>query len=215
MGFEKLKAVLPFRIRSFLIRIYSKKLLKDWKLNGCPIPPPHVVKENIIHEYREKTGIMLLIETGTFLGDMVEAQKKCFVKIISIELSLELFNKAKRRFKRERNVEIIYGDSGEILPRVLSKINDPAIFWLDGHYSEGNTARGDTTCPVYKELSAIFESKIPEYVILIDDARCFTGEGDFPEIGKLTEFIKTRNANCEITNENDIIRIVQHPENQL
>lgn len=205
-----LKAIIPNNVWSLLKKIYSIKQLKDWKLNGFPNPPPHIVKENVIHGYREKTGYMLFIETGTFLGDMVEVQKKHFKKIISIELSRDLYKKAQKRFKRDRNVEIIQGDSGEILPLVLSNIEVPAIFWLDGHYSEGFTAKGDIACPVYKELSAIFNSKIPEYVILIDDARCFTGVGDFPEIGELIDFIRTRCGNCEITIESDIIRIVQH-----
>lgn len=74
---------------------------------------------------------------------MVEAQKTRFKKIISIELGVDLFVKAKKGFKNDKNVVIIQGDSREMLPKILKDINKPAIFWLDGHYSAGITAKGD------------------------------------------------------------------------
>jgi hypothetical protein len=47
---------------------------------------PHIVKQMAIAEYQQKYGYGTLIETGTYLGDMIEAQKKRFTHIISIEL---------------------------------------------------------------------------------------------------------------------------------
>jgi uncharacterized LabA/DUF88 family protein len=207
MIIKLLTAVLPVSLLTILKKIYSKKQLRDWYSNGCPVPPPHIVKQLTIKEYQKRSGYKILIETGTFLGDMVEAQKKCFEKIISIELSVELYKKAVKRFKRHSNVEIVYGDSGQVLPEIMKDIDIPAIFWLDGHYSEGITAKGDTDCPIYNELTAIFNDKNLKNIILIDDARCFTGKGDFPRLDELTGFIKTRNQKCQISLENDIIRV--------
>jgi protein-L-isoaspartate O-methyltransferase len=67
------------------------------------------------------------VETGTSMGDMVEAQNKRFRKIITIELSIELFKKAKKRFVNDKNVVIVQGDSGQVLPEVLKEIDEPAI----------------------------------------------------------------------------------------
>jgi len=37
------------------------------------------------------------VETGTYLGDMIEAQKTRFKKIISIEIEIGLFEKAQKK----------------------------------------------------------------------------------------------------------------------
>jgi len=80
-----------------------------------------------------------------------------------------------------------------VLPEILEKINKPAIFWLDGHYSEGISVKGDKKCPIIEELDAIFNNKKLNHIILIDDARCIIVKGDYPTIEKLTEYIKSKN----------------------
>jgi len=181
---------------------------QQWHKDGCPVPPPHMVKQMAIKEYRDKYGYEILVETGTFLGDMVEAQKKIFRKIYSIELGVDLFNEAVRRFRRDKNVIIVQGDSGKVLPKILSEIDSPAIFWLDGHYSAGITAKGDKECPIYEELDAIFDDKQFNHIILIDDARCFIGQGDYPTIAQLTEYVKGKNDKYQVEVRDDIIRYV-------
>jgi hypothetical protein len=139
---------------------------------------------------------------------MVEAQKTNFKKIISIELGTELYEKAKERFTNDKNVLIIKGDSGKVLPTVLVNINEPVIFWLDGHYSSGVTALGEKEFPIFEELNAILNSKQLNHVLLIDDARLFNGEGDYPTIDKLTEYIRSKNEKYEVEVKYDIIRYV-------
>jgi hypothetical protein len=139
---------------------------------------------------------------------MVEAQKNNFEKIISIELGDDLYSNAKIRFKKNKNIIILKGDSGKILPTILSDLKDPAIFWLDGHYSAGVTAKGEKDCPIFEELNSIFQSKKFNHILLIDDARCFNGEGDYPTIEKLIEYVKSKNENYQVEVKNDIIRFL-------
>ena len=73
--------------------------LERWEASGRPAPPPHVVKQRVIKEYAEKYNLEILIETGTFRGDMVEAMKNVFDQIYSVELSHALFQAARRRFR--------------------------------------------------------------------------------------------------------------------
>lgn len=205
------KAISPFLPQWALNpikKVYRKKQFAEWNKNGCPVPPPHIVKQMTIAEYRDKYQYGVLVETGTYLGDMVDAQKKRFQKIFSIELGFELFKNATRRFKNDKNVTIVQGDSGKVLPKILSEINEPAIFWLDGHYSAGITAKGEKECPIFEELDAIFNSKRFNHILLIDDARCFIGEGDYPTIPQLTEYIKSKNEKYQVEVKNDIIRFV-------
>lgn len=96
---------------------------------------PHVIKQEVIINFQKKYSIKILVETGTFWGEMIYAQRKNFEKIISIELLQKLYNAASKRFKKYKNIEIINGDSEEILNQIITQILEPAIFWLDGHYS--------------------------------------------------------------------------------
>lgn len=186
----------------------QRKLINQWQKDGCPAPPPHAIKAQAIADYQQKYQYKTLIETGTFLGDMVEAQKQRFHNIISIELGYDLYMKAKRRFKNDLNVTIVQGDSGKILPNILVDINEPAIFWLDGHYSAGITAKGDKECPIFEELDSIFSHKKLDHILLIDDARCFVGEGDYPTIEELTDYIQEKNEFYHVEVKHDIIRCV-------
>lgn len=195
----------------------SKKVrtLKKWEKAGRPAPPPHYIKQQAIEEYQSTTGCTILVETGTFKGDMVFAQKDNFEHIYSIELSEKLFEEAKKRFVNNKNVTILQGDSGKVLHTLIKEIKSPAIFWLDGHYSAGETAKGEKDCPIYEELSAIFSEPNPGHIILIDDARCFNGAGDYPTIEALTAFIKQKDPAYKVTVKDDLIRysLPRHHEN--
>ena len=105
----------------------------------------------------------------------------------------------------DKKITILQGDSGKVLFDLCIQITEPAIFWLDGHYSEGITAKGDKFCPIYEELSAIFQSQKLPHVLLIDDARLFIGKNDYPTISDLTDFILRNRPEASVSSENDII----------
>jgi hypothetical protein len=184
---------------------------KRWLRKGRPNPPPHRVKQEIIQKFQRRSNYTTFVETGTFRGDMVEAQKRQFDTIYSIELSQYYYERAVERFKGIPHIHLLFGDSSVVLPSIIAKLVSPAIFWLDGHYSAGQTAKGDKECPILEEIDAIFSGKPLDHIILIDDARCFTGEGDYPTIESLTAFIQEKDNRYHIAVENDVIRsIVVH-----
>jgi hypothetical protein len=201
-----LKLIVPDSILETRIRKGIKRQLEQWHYDGCPFPPPHIVKQITIAYYQKKYSISTLIETGTYIGDMIEAQKKRFKRIFTIELSSVLYEKAKSRFAYDKNIVLLHGNSGQVLPNLLKEINEPAIFWLDGHYSGGITAKGTKDCPILEELKAIFENSKFENVLLIDDARLFIDKADYPSIGKLNDYIRSKNKSYEMEIKNDIIR---------
>jgi hypothetical protein len=203
-----IKPLVPQFIFRQLKKTEEAKEIVIWTKNGCPAPPPHAIKQKIIADYQQESGFSTLIETGTYLGDMVEAQRSRFKKVISIELGQDLFEKAKNRFRKNKNVSIMQGDSGTVLPIIMKDLNEPAIFWLDGHYSAGITAQGDKDCPIFEELDAIFQGKKFDHILLVDDARCFTGEGDYPTIEKLTSYVKSKNDKYRVEVKHDVIRFV-------
>jgi len=147
------------------------------------------------------------IETGTHLGDTLAyvAQQKG-VHATSIELDEAYFRAAKQRFLRYTNVTILQGDSGKLLPEHVRQLQEPALFWLDGHYSGGDTGKGELDTPVSAELEAILGSPVKGHVILIDDARCFDGNQNYPHLDRLLETVRRKDTH-HIEVSTDIIRL--------
>lgn len=154
-----------------------------WVLKGMPLPTIPAAKRSIILALIEKHGLRTFVETGTFKGDTLAVVAATGIRSISVELSHEYFNRANQRFAGRRNVELHQGDAGEVLPRIVATLSEPALFWLDGHYSAGETAHGELASPVSAEVQCILDSPVKGHVMLIDDAHDFTGEGGYPELG--------------------------------
>jgi len=177
----------------------------------CPPDEDNRIRMNMNCVFIDTGRERILIETGTYLGDMVYAMRKSFSKILSFELDQSLYEQARRRFAADRHIEIIHGDSGQLLPQYLTNINERCLFWLDGHYSGGITARGELDTPIKRELEHIFAHAISDHVILIDDARCFTGQNDYPTLDELRELVSERTQGWQFSVEDDVVRI--HPDN--
>lgn len=185
-----------------------EKTAREWAAAGRPVPPPHGVKECVVADYAKRYGLRVLVETGTYTGEMVEAMRFSFRKIVSIELSHELAEKAKRVFAPDPRVRIIEGDSGKVLRETAAELREPALFWLDGHYSAGVTALGEDVTPVLKELGWLLDSEQRGHVILIDDARCFGTDAGYPSLEELRAFVRSKVGDTvEIAVEGDSIRI--------
>jgi hypothetical protein len=153
----------------------------------------------------------VLVETGTLRGDTVAALRSKFDRVYSVELDDRLFEQACARFRGASNVQILHGDSGKVLPAILADLQQPAMFWLDGHYSGGITAKGDTDTPLRDELRAIFSHRMPGHVTLIDDARCL-GSGDYPSFEAVVQLVRGLNPAVQVIVAEDIVRIYPEPE---
>jgi len=203
---QSIKKIFP---KKFIDYIKNKKSILTWYLDSKPVPPPHIIKQKTIRNYAKKYKIKAFIETGTYKGKMVEAVKKDFEKIYSIELDKTLYEKARIKFENEKHIKIIQGDSGEKLFEILKTIKEPCIFWLDGHYSGDITAKGNLNTPIFNELISIFNHPIKNHIILIDDARLFVGKNDYPTIEELKFFIRDNDKNLELKVKSDIINIAK------
>jgi hypothetical protein len=171
------------------------------------VPPPRSVKHWTILRYARRFGPRVFIETGTFRGDTVEAVRLHFDRICSIDLGQKLFEDARARFSAFPRITILQGDSGEILSTYLEKINEPCLFWLDGHYSEGATAKGLEDTPLMREIRYILSHPAASaHVILIDDARCLGQEPSWPTEAWLREASQAAGyAGFEVAD--DVVRI--------
>jgi hypothetical protein len=199
----------------WLLNCYFERLIrkdcKKWLNGGATTSPPHGVKKVTVRNYQKMSGYGVLVETGTYHGAMVFAQLDYFKSIYSVELAGDLYKQATKRFKKYHNVHLYHGDSTNVLPDILKCLAEPAIFWLDGHYSGGETAKGEKDCPVWAELEHILDQNLP-HIILIDDARCFVGQNDYPAISELQQYLMKKNRKHSFEVKDDIIRIVLNYE---
>ena len=191
--------------REIVLAISQRRQIGVWRRSGSPVPPPEPFKQATVAAYGRGFRLSTLVETGTYLGDMVEAQRRRFRRVWSIELSPDLYRSTLARFVEAPNVTLLQGDSGNLLPSVLERLDGPALFWLDGHYSAGNTARGHLDTPVKQELEAILGTAV-NHVILVDDARCF-GTGDYPPLEEVQALVTSLRPGWTCLVRDDIIRI--------
>ncbi|RJR07505.1 hypothetical protein C4588_06745 [Candidatus Parcubacteria bacterium] len=189
--------------------VYLRQLteLLLWRLKGTGITP-HIVKQKVVLFYAARFSISTLIETGTYLGFMVNAVKREFRQIYSVELDEKLYQRAKNKFRRFDHIVLFQGDSAVIIPRILSQIQHACLFWLDAHYSGGITAKEAFETPILQELRHILSHPLaPQHVILIDDARNFAGANDYPTLQEVEQLVSTMCSTSVMSVSNDIIRI--------
>lgn len=191
-----------------LIRASNQRmLLRKWK-KGLPMTgPPHFIKQQIIKKYAVDFNLDTLVETGTYLGDMVYAVKDDFREIFSVEFDDALFKRAKRLFANYPHIHIVNGDSSKVLPKILNSLSKPCLFWLDAHYSQGLTSKADEETPIKEEIKYILETSENRHVVLIDDAHLFMGQNAYPALGKLRTFVLKEHPDWVFEVKDDIIRL--------
>jgi hypothetical protein len=207
------KALLPRPVRHYVRLIWrpEPRPFWDWvRLAGLPspVPPTPGFKHRVIAEYAH--GFDTFVETGTFRGDTIEAVRSTFRAVWSIELSHNLAAAARRRFAASPNVQIVEGDSGAILPGLLAHLDGPVLFWLDGHWCGGETAKGEIETPLLAELRAVLARHDAD-VILIDDARLL-GRGDYPSVQTVAVLVRAALPARTIAITHDIARITPAAE---
>lgn len=189
-----------------LERVAQAIALYDWEKRRCP-PAPSLLKQRTVKAYGKALSSQVLVETGTYMGAMVDACKDRFSRIYSIELDPALCRRARQRFAHLPHITILCGDSGVLLPSVLPELTQPCLFWLDAHYSGGITARGDLQTPIAQELRHILDHCPTEHAILIDDAHLFVGEDGYPTLEQVRALVGDRRPGWTFAVKDDIIRI--------
>jgi hypothetical protein len=117
------------------------------------------------------------VESGTHLGHTISRLHNHFKKLYTVEISEHYYNICKNEFKSFNNVELVLGDSLKVFPEFIKKIDSNAIFWLDGHWSCGNTGKGDIEVPLLEEIK-IIDSFKKKAALIIDDVRLFGSKND-------------------------------------
>lgn len=190
--------------------VNDRRIFLQWRLTGRPIPPPPTVKHAIVESYRKRFRTRVFVETGTFAGGMIDAVARRFDRVFSIELDPTWHARAVERFRSLPQVTLLLGDSGERLADVLRQLDEPALFWLDAHYSGPITARGAIDSPIVKELEAIRAHPTRGHVVLIDDMRYFNGGDGYLHLEELVQWIRSVDPAGAVEIRDDILRWHPH-----
>jgi len=119
-----------------------------------------------------KIPCQIFVETGTYMGETTKVASSLFEKVHTIEIAPHFYQRAKTIFSTT-NVTCHLGDSSIVLKDICPTLDKPTCFWLDGHWSAGNTGKGIKSVPLYEELEIIMNMCSQVCVILIDDCRLF------------------------------------------
>lgn len=154
-----------------------------------------------------KIGKENFIETGTETGRACLWASKHFNNIYSIEINPILYQECKYKFNDYKNIHLYFGDTLNELPRILEVCSTSRFFWLDAHYSGGNSDCGKIKIPLLEELEIIRNFNSKEDVIVIDDARLIGTNNGWENLSleKLGENLHSINKDFIISIYNDTI----------
>ena len=176
-----------------------------WILRGRPERSPHLLKQKVVREYGEKFGLKILVETGTYYGEMVAAMKRRFGRIYSIEFVPALAERAQRKFAGDAHIRVFCGDSRVVMPEVLTLLKGPALFWLDAGYYGWIGKQGDQQ-RLSAELEMILSHPL-QHIILLDDARGLTGRDGVPSVADVKGYVESKFPTRQVRVEHDIMRV--------
>ncbi len=172
---------------------------------------PGAAKRELLSEMARRHGLRVFVETGTHRGDTVAALRAVFQRLVTIELEPAKVAAARRRFAGDAGVEVLEGDSAQVLPGVVAGLAERALFWLDGHYMGPGSGDAARRTPISAEIEAVLRHKIRDHVILIDDARYFVGRGGYPRLDELRASVAALRPDLAWSVEHDVIRLEPPP----
>lgn len=147
--------------------------LVSWGRKGFSSPSPNGVKWDVLRRYAKAPDFF--IETGTNIGHTTTflAQEICG-KVITIEPEPKLAALARESLASYDGITLLEGTSEEKFTTALDMVHGTVAFWLDGHYSGGNTFLGSVETAIASELLSI-EGVLDRLSVqvFVDDFRCF------------------------------------------
>ena len=164
-----------FRAKRFF-GSHQVALVNPWIQNCFKAPAPNIVKWQVLYHWG---GRDIWIETGTYRGETTAYLRGIAKMVHSLEPNKDLFDRVRLRFKDTKNVKVHLGTSEEKFPELVQKICENRVkdisFWLDGHFSAGETYLGEGETPILLELDSISKNfeRFENITIFVDDVRLF------------------------------------------
>src|SRR5260370_29256054 len=182
-------------------------LRRIWAVNQDQTRLPSILKRRVIASYARLFKLRTFVESGTYLGGTVAFMRRFCSRVYSVEFQAHLAQAAQQRFAHDPAIRILQGDGSIWMPQIVAELQEPALFWLDGHFAAGTARDSELACPTLQEISAALADTRYPHVLLVDDAREFKGDGGYPTLNALQQFIRSARPDVAIEMRNDIVRI--------
>lgn len=158
------------------------------------------IPEQTALDLADKYNLTTFVESGTHVGKTSLFASQWFNEVYTIESVKYYHNIAKA--KMPSNVKLYLGSSQMWLPQIIKQLHNPALFWLDAHWSRDlQGEKPHVICPVLQEIRAINKFQYP-HVIMVDDARLFGNPG-WPSLDNVILSLSHNRSNVWI--EDDVI----------
>ena len=177
-----------------------------WIRGGYASPSPHYIKQACLA--RICLPDAKWVETGTYLGSTTKMIAKLATEVHSIEPQLDLYLYNKEKFSKNPKINLYNSTSELAFPEILPKLQGNLNFWLDGHFSGGDTFLGSEETPIRSELESIAENldRLGSVIVFVDDVRCFNPSldlyGKYPDTNYLVSWASNNGFSWTI--EHDI-----------
>jgi hypothetical protein len=193
-------------VRFFFSYIGRLGTLKKYASSNFNSPPPDYVKQS----YLSKQQSLVWIETGTFKGKTTEILATTSSHVTTIEAQEFFYSANAKKFSKIENITALCGESDKLIAVAIQNyINSDSLsinFFLDAHYSGGETHGFNHRSPVLGELEVIerFLPKLRDVSVFIDDFRLFQDKES------AAENYPTRNYLVEFAQKNGLFWDVSH-----
>ena len=143
------------------------------------------LSEDLASVLQEHFRFAAAVETGTYHGQSTLLLQRLTGKVYTVESAPDLFRRARETLERHPGIQVLYGESAEVLPGILAQLSHGALFWLDAHWFPSVPDLNNRQCPVLQELAILAGWPwIHESCVLVDDAHMFSEplETDYREL---------------------------------
>lgn len=158
-------------------------------------------------------GFAGFFETGTYMGATTLWAAERFTTVHTVEASPVLFERAKGVLGPHVNVIQHLGRSSDVMRRVVPGLSGRWLFWLDAHWSAGDTFGEGEECPLLQEIEIVLSTG--SHALLIDDARCFLRPPhpphdwrQWPNIGDICLTVEKHRKGMFVTVVDDVIFVL-------
>ncbi len=184
---------------------------RRWRTEGYFSPVPYFTRRAQLLQVGKHIGAEVAVETGTYRGDTTAFLARHFRETHTIEVVPALADLARDRFTNQPSITVWDGDSSDVLRSLLPQLKGATLFYLDGHDSGGVTGKGLKACPVHEELEIIYGSGKNRISVVIDDARLFGTDPDYPTISEVRQWMERLRPVAIVRVEHDAIVIEDAP----
>jgi hypothetical protein len=181
--------------------------LKKYADSNFNSPPPVYIKQKFLSEQ----DCSVWIETGTYKGETTKVLATVADHVTTIEAQEFFYSTNIITLSKIKNVTALFGSSDILLKAAIQEYVNAGFlninFFLDAHYSGGETYGLTSNSPIIGELDVIekFLPKLKAVSVFIDDFRLFKAQDHedtrYPDRNYLVSFAQKNNLSWDVSHD--------------